>query len=1109
MPLTLSRIFPHAKLLIMKRNLKLNALPLFFTIMSMIFPLFHSIAQGVTTAQMFGQVSDAKGEALIAATIQAVHLPSGTNYGVYTRDDGRFNIPNMRIGGPYTIKVSYVGFGEKQLDNVFFELGENKKFNFTLEEATTTLAAVEIVAKVGNIGEISGTGTQITAEKIANIPTINRDIDDFLKLTPQASFYTDGITFGGMNNRYNAIYIDGAVNNDVYGLNSSGTNGGTTGISPFSIDIIDQLQVVLSPYDVTYGGFAGGGINAVTKSGTNTFNGTAYYFTQNESLTGKSNKTYADKYKLERVKLNPYSETTYGFSLGGPIMKNKLFFFANAEIQKDETPAPFDLVTYKGNSKQTQLDNLRQTLISKYGYDPGTYGNTADNLDGLKLFVKFDYNINDNHRLTLRHNYTKAEQFDRIAGSTSTINFTNNGIYFPSITNSSAIELNSRIKNKYSNNLILGYTNVRDDRDPLGGDFPYLIINDGGNNTIKLGSEEFSTANKLDQDIITITDNFKIYQGAHTLTIGTHNEFYDIYNLFIGQNYGTYTYDSLAGFLNNEKAKSYVRSYSLVDNITGDGSQAAGVFNAMQLGFYLQDEWEVTNQFRLTAGIRLDVPIITSDPKVDTFFNNTALPKLQSKYEIANNVIAGQAPDGQLLFSPRVGFNYDIKNNSKFILRGGLGIFTSRIPFVWPGSIFTNNGLTLGRVTQADVPGGVTFVPTIEGQYINPNFKIPSGQYDLFVKDFKYPQVLKGNLAFDVKLPYGINMTLEGVYTKILNNVVYTQVNSDTTGSFRWTSSADNRLVFPRKSIESTYSAVYVASNTDEGDAYTITASFAKNFKFGLSALLAYTYGDANSLMDGTSSQNSSQWRGQISVDGRNNPSFGRSDYATGHRIISNLSYKFNWFGNKKYATTISLFYEGKTGSPYSYEIGGTNGQNVNSEVGSTSKNRSLIYIPKDINEINLVDYTSGTTTVTAAEQWDKLNAFIESDDYLKKNRGNYAEKNSNFMPFTSYIDLAIKQDFGINIKGRMHTLQLSADIFNLANLINSEWGVRYVVPGSDFNNYQLYTFEKLVADPNNSNKVTKPTFTYRGGSQGGKESLDISNGSSRWELRLGVRYIF
>jgi hypothetical protein len=1107
--LSLILIIPNLKHIIMKQFEKTKYKKAISFIVMALFLLSNLQAQGVTTSQLNGQITDSKGELLVAAAIQAIHQPSGTIFGTYSRDDGRFTIPNIKVGGPYTVKVTYVGYSPKELTNVFFELGEKKKLDFTLEESATELDVVEIFGKAGTIGEISGTGTQITSERISEIPTINRDIDDFLKLTPQASFYSDGISFGGMNNRYNAIYIDGAVNNDVYGLSSTGTNGGQTGISPFSIDIIDQFQVVLSPYDVSYGGFAGGGINAVTKSGTNNLSGTAYYFTQNENLTGKSNKTYAERYNLERVKLNPYSETTYGFSLGGPIIKNKLFFFANAEIQKDETPAPFDLATYRGNSKQADLDLLRQALISKYNYDPGTFGNTSDNLDGLKLFAKLDYNLNENNRLTLRHNYTKAEQFDRTAGSSSTINFSNNGVFFPTTTNSSAVELNSRIKNTFSNNFILGFTSVRDDRDPIGGDFPYVFINDGGNNVIRFGSDEFSTANQLNQDIITLTNNFKMYKGAHTITLGTHNEFYDIYNLFIGQNFGTYTFDSLAAFLNDAKAKSYVRSYSLVDNVTGDGSKAAGEFTAMQLGFYLQDEWEASRKLKLTGGIRLDVPYINTDPAVDTFFNNVALPKLQAKYAIASNVIGGQAPDGQLLLSPRIGFSYDLKENRKYIIREGMGIFTSRIPFVWPGSMFTNNGLTLGRVTEANVPGGVTFVSEINSQYTNPNFKIPSGQYDLFVKDFKYPQVMKANLGLDIKLPWNVNMTIEGVYTKILNNVVYTNVNSDTTGSFNWTSSADNRKVFPRKAIEPTYSDVYVASNTDEGDAYTLTTSFAKNFDCGVKALFAYTYGDANSIMDGTSSQNSSQWRGQISVNGRNNPSFGRSDYATGHRIISSLSYKFNWFKNKNFATSISLFYEGRTGSPYSFVIGGSNGRNVNNELGSTSRNRSLVYIPKDMADINLVSYTSGGVTVTPEEQWAKLNAFIESDDYLSSNRGSYAEKNSNFMPFTSYLDLSVKQDFGITVNGRTHTLQISADIFNFANLLNSEWGVRYTVPGSDFNNYQLYTFERLVADPNNGDKVTKPTFTYRGGAESGKNSLDILNGSSRWELRIGARYFF
>ncbi|MDX1941894.1 MAG: TonB-dependent receptor, partial [Saprospiraceae bacterium] len=467
-----------------------------------------AFAQGVTTSSMQGKVIDNNNEALIGANVLAVHQPSGTVYGAATDLEGNYRIPGMRVGGPYKITVSYTGYGEVALENLFLRLGETSKQDFTLQESALELATIQVTATAGVAGQNAGASTQITSGDIDVMPTLNRDIDDYLRLTPQGSAYGDGISFAGMNNRYNAIYIDGAVNNDVFGLASSGTNGGQTGISPFSIDIIDQLQVVLSPYDVTLGGFAGGGVNAVTKSGTNKFQGTAYYFFQNENLAGKTNGVLAERLNIDRAKLAEFNQSTYGLSLGGPIVKDKVFFFANAEIQDDETPAPFELQQYNGNTKsEADLNNLRNFLINTYNYDPGTFGDVADELKGLKLFGKIDINLNQNHRLTLRHQYTRAEQYDRFAGSSNTINFSNNGIYFPSITNSSALELNSRFGDKFSNNLILGFTTVRDDRDAIGSDFPYVFIEDGGSNVLRFGTEEFSTANALDQDIFTITDN--------------------------------------------------------------------------------------------------------------------------------------------------------------------------------------------------------------------------------------------------------------------------------------------------------------------------------------------------------------------------------------------------------------------------------------------------------------------------------------------------------------------------------------------------------------------------------------------------------------------------
>jgi len=1076
-----------------------------------------SFGQGTTTSEMRGNVTGPTGESIIGANVVAVHIPSGTTFGTATNENGDYQIPGMKIGGPYQVTVTYTGYNSAIADNIMLRLGETFRKDFMLSEANVELNAVTVVAASGVTGQSAGTSTQITAEDIKTVPSLNRDIDDYLRLTPQANGYSDGTSFAGINNRYNAIYIDGAVNNDVYGLASSGTNGGQTGISPFSIDIIDQLQVVISPYDVTMGGFAGGGVNAVTKSGTNKLFGTAYYFNQTESLAGKTNGKLAERlYPANpdsiRMKLADFAKNIYGASLGGAIKKDKIFFFTNVEIQKEETPVPFEVAQYTstpGRVTTDDLDNLKNFLINTYGYDPGNYGDTKDELKGLKIFGKLDFNLSDNNRLTLRHQYTKAEQYDRNGGSTTTINFDNNGVFFPSTTNSSAAELNTRFTSTTSNNLILGFTSVHDDRDAIGNNFPFVVIRDQSNGQIRLGTEEFSTSNLLEQTTFTLTDNFKWYHGDHTFTFGTHNEFYHFNNIFIGQNFGSYTFPNLASFitpdsLGHYNASTYVRSYSLIDDASGDETKAAADFSAMQIGLYAQDEWSVSPKFTLTAGLRLDVPVITSDPVKDQVFNDT-IGVFQAAYPVANDIEAGKAPDGQLMLSPRVGFQYDVKGNRNTIIRGGLGIFTSRIPFVWPGAMFTNNGLTIGRVTDADLGAPVPFIADVNQQYVHPNFSIPSGEMDLFTKDFKYPQVFKANLAWDQKLKGGLEFSLEGLFTKTLNNIVYTQVNSDPTVKFNFTGGPDNRPVYVNKNLVNIYGGgVYVASNTSEGYTYNLTASVAKQIGH-LKAYVAYNYGDGKAVQEGTSSQNSSQWRGQVSTDGRNFPVLGRTDFAIGQRILANLTYNLKW--SERILTSVSVFYNGESGDAFSYVIaGGSAAQNINGDRGSTSRNRTLIYIPRDESEIKLVDYTAGTTTVTAAEQWANFNALIESDKGLSNHRGEYAPKNGSFAPFNHTIDLVLRQDFGADLGGNLHKIQLSFDIFNVANLLNKDWGAFYTVPGTpgvDFNNFQILQFEGYDTDG------TTPKYTYRQGTKTGKDLFAIDGTSSRWRMRIGVRYMF
>jgi hypothetical protein len=458
------------------------------------------------------------------------------------------------------------------------------------------------------------------------------------------------------------------------------------------------------------------------------------------------------------------------------------------------------------------------------------------------------------------------------------------------------------------------------------------------------------------------------------------------------------------------------------------------------------------------------------------------------------------APDGQLMFSPRLGFTYNMDENRQTVLRGGAGIFTSRIPFVWPGAMYNNNGVTQGAVFLTDVP----FKPSINEQYTDPDFTIPSGDINIFTKDFKYPQVARANLALDHAFDNGLRATLEGVYTKTLNNVNYTNVNSAFEG-VQQMEGADNRNYFTRNSIDPTYRAVYVGHNTNEGSAYTLTATLAKNYNFSRSDLnlsLAYTYGDATAVSEGTSSQNSSQWRGQVNVDGRNFAILGRSDFAIGHRVVGNASFTYYLTEDKINATTISLFLDGQSGLAYSYVIGGSGARNFNNEAGSTSRNRSLVYVPASRDEIALVDYVDGAgNTVTADQQWSNLDAFIEDDPHLSQRRGDYAEKNGRFAPWETLLDLAVRQDIGVKVGENTHKLQLSWDVFNFLNLINSDWGVRYSIPG-DFNNYELLTFEGFESG------TLKPTYSYRA-SNLGKDSFFISDFSSRWRMRLGVRYIF
>ena len=1071
---------------------------------------FNSYGQGSTTAALSGIVKDKNGEELPGATVLAVHTPTGSQFGAVTTLSGNYTILNMNVGGPYTITVQYVGYEDNKRENIFLSLGQTLRMNFDLAENVEQLEGVVVTANTEIIdGEQTGAKTVVTQEQIQALPTISRDLSDFTRTTPSARVTPNGgITIAGQNNRYNSIMIDGAVNNDVFGLSETGTNGGQAGISPISLDAIEQVQIVVAPFDVRQGGFSGGGVNAVTRSGSNTVEGSAYYLFRNEGLAGK---TPTDDENFERQKLSDFSSSIVGFRLGAPLKKDKLFIFVNGEIERRETPQPFNFSDYRGSSTQAEIENLRSQLQSKYGYDAGTFLDNPEETKSNKLFARLDWNINKDHKLTARHSYTQGDFLNRSRSSAGTINFGNNGIAFPTVTNSSALELKSRFGANKSNSLIIGYTSVVDDRDPIGGDFPRVRINDGSGN-IFFGSEAFSTANKLEQSTLTITDNFNIFKGKHTITLGTHNEFYSTYNLFVRQNYGEYQFASVNDFLNDSLATNYNRSYSLVDNVTGDGSAAAADFTGMQLGFYVQDEYAASEKLNITLGLRVDIPIF-ADPTANAGFNDSTLAKIREFYpDLGNRIESGKLWNTPILVSPRFGFNYDVMGNKSLQIRGGVGIFTSRIPLVWPGGAYNNNGLTVGGTFAS----GVAFRPDPFNQYTAADFgrsiSLPSGQMDLFVDDFKLPQVVRASLAVDKQLPLGIVGTLEGIYTKTLNNVIY--YNVDTKPATRNFVGADNRPYYNRRDeIEPAYDRIMVGDNTNKGYSYNITAQLQKPFENGFMASLAYTYGRAMAVNDGTSSQNSSQWRYIENVRGKNDLDLTYSDFDLGSRVIGMLSYRLDYLDHA--ATTISLFYEGRSGQRFSYIY---RGQLANDDTGSGSTEADLIYVPANQSDIVFAPITRNVdgqvVTVTPEQQWQAFNTFIENDEYLNSRRGDYAERNGSRLPFVNTLDLRLLQDFYIKTSnGTKHNLQFSFDIFNFTNLLNKDWGRMYFV-GND--NFTIVNFNRV----NTVDGQFIPNFTFGSISSSGeyqtvKETKDIYTiddsgiNSSRWQMQIGIRYSF
>ena len=1064
----------------------------------------------ITTSGVKGLIK-ANGEDVIGATITVTHVPTGAVYRSVTNSVGRFTIQGMRAGGPYTVEISYIGYKTKEIKNVTLKLGEMSDLSTQLEEDAHALGEVVVKGKLGLDASKTGAAASYSAKDIANMPSISHSIGDITRMNPMVSVSQSGaMSFAGVNNRYNSFQVDGAVNNDVFGLTSNGQNGGQAGAQPISTETIDQVQVSVAPFDVRQSGFTGGAINAITKSGTNTFHGSVYGNWLNKDLIGSKYTLMNGK---DSQKYDDETDYRYGVTLGGPIIKNKLFFFANYEKSNKEYPNNYG---YGSDASKLGTEGFKiadevLSILKEKGYN-ASYNNPKNYTKSDKAGIKLDWNINDKHKATFGWRMVNAKQLN----SNSTAGYLNASDYqydFVSKSNTFTAELNSSFSEKINNQFQASYVSVRDHRDPKGI-APMIQIKNVGGGTLCLGTERSSTANSLNQDIFSFTDNLNWYVNNHTLTFGTHGEYYKFKNLFIQDNYGTYYFNNFDDFKMFASGQTYAASvdkktgvttyYNTLNQyryctanvaVTGD-PRWAPEFAAGQIGFYAQDKFNVTPNFELTYGLRMDIPLFFDTPTENAEFNASAAKQ-------GWNVVTNHKLSSTPMWSPRVGFRWNIEKEHNMILRGGAGIFTGRIPFVWLSNNFTNTGIQTSVYNVYGSTGlkegkqntgklsGVSLIVDPYKQSENTDKLGTSNQaINVFDKDFKFTQNLRLDLALDFTLA-GIDFTLEGVFSKNLNDIYYKDLTrteaGKTLGETYESLSFDNRPMFAK--ITSTEDAnlkkftnVYMLDNTSKGYSYNLSLSAVKRFDFGLDLAASYTYSRSKSVNCGTSSVAQSNYNYNYTYQNPNSPELGFTAFNVPHQI------KASAFYHKDYAehwnTTVGLIYTGTSGSPYSlYYYGDLNQDGSNGN--------DLMFIPTD-EQIDKMQFKANKN-YTADEQKENFREWIANDGYMSKHRGEYFKRYADNLPFESHFDFHLAQTYKFKVGAQVHSVELSFDVLNVGNMFNKKWG-RYTSTGTA--------------------KYYSPV-TYSGNGQfqflhpGNYEMRSYDDYYSRWRGQLGLKYTF
>ena len=1094
-----------------------------FALCAIVGPTSHAMAQGVTTGALSGVVTNPQMQPVAGASVIAIHEPSGTTYEATTREDGRFSIPGMRVGGPYSVTVAYTGGGGTAFEpqtrsDVFVTLGTAADVNFSV----TTIAVQETVTVTGTVDPVfsssrTGAATAVTRFDIATLPTISGRIGDITRLTPQAS----GNSFAGQDDRLNNITIDGSYFNNSFGLGSQ--PGERTNVAPISLEAIEQVQVSVAPFDVRQGNFIGAAVNSVTRSGTNQLSASVYHRMRSDAMVG-------EEAAGNRVNPGDFDFRDTGFWASGPIVRNKLFLFGNYENEEDRRP----LHNFRANAGgepvagevtrvlASDLQTLSQFLSQRFQYETGPFGPAEDVTPAKRYLVRADYNLTNSNKVSFRYNQLDSSSGNNVSGSssagfgrptftTSHLSFHNSNYTILENIKSGIGEWNTVLGSTMSNSLIVGYTSNDESRGVPGTLFPFVDILQSGTAYTSFGTEPFTPNNELRYNTFQLQNNFTRFGNQHSMTFGFTTQRYESENVFFPLQQSAYTYNSMADFYadandflaNPNRTASPVtlaRFQVRYSNIPGQ-EKPIQPLSVWYSGAYAQDEWRPRRDVTFTAGIRMDVPVFEN-----TAYRNERANALTFRDEDGSSVQydTGKMPDANILWSPRAAVNWDVNGAQRTQLRAGTGVFTGPPLYVWISNQIGNTGVLTG-FDQFDNTTARPFHPD-PNRYKPASVTgtgAPSFELNVTDPDFKFPQVWRTNVAVDQKLPWGITGTAEFLYNRDINGIYYINANlpapqttfTGVDARPRWTSNRINTT--PGNVITS----AIVMKNQSVGRGYNASFSLAKLNWNGLSLRGAYSYGQHRNTIDPGSTAFSS-WAINQHAGDPNNPGLGYSDSTQGHRVYWQASYSRSYFGFG--ATTVSAFWEAKPAvnqfsTTASYVFAG----DMNGDGGSGN---DLIYIPRDQSEMNFVPFTSGGVTFTAQQQAEAFEAYIRQDPYLSKHRGQYAERGGLLMPMFNRMDLSVMQDVFRNIGGKRNAGQFRLDITNFGNLLNSNWGVshRIVVPTTQSNGAQILT--NAAADAQGRVSYRLATVSNRLVTQSFQRSSTVSD---VFALMLSFRYSF